>query len=355
MGNQNVQQIAPLGTTRDGKSAARFLLTNDSGASLDLTALGATVLRINVPDRSGEPGNVNLGQPGVQSIEGPGSPYLGATCGRVANRIAGGKFVLDGHTCQLTRNERDMTHLHGGAVGYDRRVWTHHDHFSPDGPSMLFKLTDPAGAEHYPGTVQVEVRYTLTHANVLRIDYVATTDAPTPINLTNHAYFNLKDAGATDVLGHEIRISASRYTPVNDALIPTGAIAPVAGTPLDLTKPGRTIGAELPQLSECRGFDHNYVIDGTLGTLRHAAEVYEPTTGRTMAMFTTEPAVQFYSGNVLSGKVVSIDGHTLNQYGGFCLEAQHYPDSINHPYFPNTVLRPGQTYRQTTEYRFGVR
>lgn len=350
-----VKHLAPFGTTRDGKSAARILLTNDSGASLELTALGATILRINVPDRAGNIANVNVGHTDVASIEGQGSPYLGATCGRVANRIAGGKFTVDGKSYQLNRNENGISHLHGGNVGYDRRIWSHHDHFSPDGPSILFKLVDPAGTESYPGTVHVEVRYTLTQANVLRIDYVATTDAPTPINLTNHAYFNLKDAGAGDVLSHEVRLSANRYTPVDDKLIPTGAIAGVAGTQLDLTKPGQALGANMPMLGGKPGFDHNFIIDGTPDTLRHAAEVYEPTSGRTLSMFTTEPAVQLYSGNFLDGTYQSIDGHTLNQHAGFCLEAQHYPDSVNQPSFPNTVLRPGQTYRQTTEYRFGVR
>lgn len=350
-----VQQIAPFGTTRDGKSVARVLLTNDSGASLDLTALGATILRIVVPDRAGKLGNVNAGPASVADIERPGTPYLGAICGRVANRIAAGRFTLDGKPYQVACNDGGANHLHGGNVGYDRRIWSIHDHFNPDGPSVLFKLADPAGTENYPGTVQVEVRYTLTQSNVLRIDYVATTDAPTPINLTNHAYFNLKDAGASSALDHEVRLAASRYTPVNDKLIPTSAIAPVAGTALDLTKHGRKLGAELPVIGDKNGYDHNFIVDGTPGTLRHAAEVYEPTTGRTMSMFTTEPAVQLYSGNFLDGTRKNIDGAPLNQYAAFCLEAQHYPDSVNHPSFPNTILRPGQTYRQTTEYRFGAR
>ncbi|MFT3787645.1 MAG: aldose epimerase family protein [Tepidisphaeraceae bacterium] len=352
----STQQIESFGKTHDGKDATRFKLTNDRGAWVEITSLGATVLRLQVPDRAGKPGDVLLTPASVAAMEAKSSPYFGAICGRVANRIAGGKFTLDGKSYQLNNNEKGITHLHGGNVGYDRRIWSSHDHFSPDGPSILFKLTDANGTEAYPGAVHVEVRYTLTNANALRIDYVATTDAPTPINLTNHAYFNLKDAGQTDVLGHELRLFASRYTPVNEKLIPTGEVAPVAGSLLDFTR-GRQIGdGEMPVDGAVKGYDHNYVVDGTAGTFRAMADVFEPTTGRAMELLSTTPAVQLYTGNYLDGSLTSpVTKAPYNQHAGFCLETQHYPDSVNHPAFPSTILRPGQTYRQTTEYRFSTR
>jgi aldose 1-epimerase len=340
----------PFGTTADGHAVDAYTLTNSSGASATIITYGGIVTGLHVPDKAGTLGDVVLGFDNLQQYETQ-SPYFGALIGRVGNRIAKGKFSLDGHDYTLATNNGPNS-LHGGDKGYDKRVWTASPVNSLDGPALRLTLTDPDGAEGYPGTVLVTVVYTLTNTNALRIDYTATTDAPTPINLTNHSYFNLKDAGATDMLGHLLQVNADTYTPVDDTLIPTGEIAPVKNTPIDFTQP-KPIGRDLKAMGgNPAGYDHNLVLRSTTGTLALAATVTEPTTGRRMEVWTTQPGVQFYSGNFLDGTATGKHNARYNQYHAFCLETQHFPDAVHHPNFPSIILRPGQTYRQTTEYRF---
>jgi aldose 1-epimerase len=344
-----VKQIGDFGKLDDGQAVRQFELDGGGGCVARVLALGGIITQLHVPDRAGKSTNITLGLPDVKSYLDKTNPYFGALVGRFANRIGYGKFTLDGKAYQLPANDGPHS-LHGGTEGYDKVLWT------PEivGDALKLAYTDAAGRNGYPGTVKVVVTYRFKDA-VLGIDYEATTDAPTPINLTNHAYFNLRDGGASDILSHELRVFASTYTPSDDKLIPTGGFAPVAGTPFDY-RTAKPIGRDFAKLTNTpRGVDHNFVLEGAPGTLRPAAEVYEPTTGRTILMTTTEPAVQVYTGNFLNGVNVGPDGAVYRQHHGLCLEAQHYPDSPNQPNFPNTILRPGQTYRQTTEYSFGVR
>lgn len=344
----------PAGATAGGEIVHRYRLRNVHGLQMDVMSLGGVVTELLVPDRNGKLSNINLAAEGVAFYESAKNPYFGALIGRVGNRIGQGRFTLDGQSIQLNCNN-GPNHLHGGPKGYHARVWTVQPIASPDGAAIELRLTDPAGAENYPGKMEVRVVYTLTNSNGWRIDYEATSDAPTPINLTQHAYFNLRDGGMTDVLGHQLRIHAHGYTPVNDQLIPTGDIASVKGTPFDFTQT-KSIGQDIAKTpGNPNGFDHNYVLEGAAGQLREIAEVYEPTTGRVMQVLTTEPGVQFYSGNFLDGTITSSSGAVLQKHHGFCLETQHFPDAVNQPKFPSTILRPGQTYRSRTEYRFSVR
>ena len=347
-----IERLSDFGTMPDGAPLARYALHSGHGMRAEIIALGGIVMRLDVPDRFGKSENITLAPTTVEQILGK-SPYLGALIGRVGNRIGFGTFELDGKTYTLAKNDGRHT-LHGGTRGYDKRLWTIVP-ASDGSPSLTLMLTDPDGADGFPGTVQVRVVYTLTPDNAWRIEYTATTDALTPINLTQHAYFNLKDAGRSSVLDHVARIDATRYTPSDAALLPTGEIAPVAGTPFDYTT-AKPIGRDFSKLTNTpRGVDHNFVIDGNPGTSRIAAEVYEPTTGRVMSVFTTEPAIQFYTGNFLDGTFIGQDGIAFKQHTGFCLETQHYPNSVNVAAFPSTILRPGQKYRTTTEYRFSTR
>lgn len=356
----------PAGVTRiddfaalpDGTPVPRFLMSNGRGLRAEVIALGGIVLRLWTNDRAGHAGNVLLGPADVGPILDGRSPYLGALVGRVGNRIGHAAFTLGGRTYALAANDHPHT-LHGGKIGYDKRLWAAEILDTTDGSVALkLTLTDGDGVEGFPGTVRGEVIYTLTPDDAWRIDYRATTDAPTPINLTQHAYFNLKDAGRSTILDHAVTLFAGTYTPSDETLLPSGTIEPVSGTPLDFTQ-SRPAGREFGRMTNTpRGVDHNFVID-TEGTdlvgLRVAAEVYEPVTGRLMTVATTEPAVQFYTGNFLDGTLVGQDGFAYAQHTGFCLETQHYPNSVNVPAFPDTILRPGQTYQSTTEYRFGAR
>ncbi len=337
----------PFGTTKAGRAVELFTLTAPGGATADITNCGGIVTRVRVPDRAGTPGDVALGYDTVAAYEAD-SPYFGATIGRVGNRIAKGTFTIDGRTYRVPTNNGPNA-LHGGAVGYDKRVWT----AEPAGSSLKLTLTDPDGEQGFPGTVQATVVFTWVPGPTLRIEYAATTDRATPINLTNHSYWNLKDAGASQVTEHQMRVPAEGYLPVDGELIPTGVVAPVAGTPIDFRKP-KPIGQDLQAMGGTPvGYDHCLVLaDQPTRPLAEAATVYEPTTGRTMAVWTTEPGVQFYTGNFLDGHQVGRGGVTYQQHAAFCLETQGYPDAVNQPAFPNTVLRPGQTYRTTTEYRF---
>ncbi len=339
-----------FGKTKDGKAVTLYTLTNSSGMSVKIMTYGATLTELIVPDRNGKLGDVILGFSKFDQYQSD-QPYLGAIVGRVGNRIAKGKFQLNGIEYKLATNN-GPNHLHGGLRGFDKVLWEAKPAASPEGPSVQFSYLSVDGEEGYPGNLSCKVVYTLTENSELKIDYTATTDKATPVNLTNHAYFNLAGPGSGDVLGHEIMLAAQRYTPVDDTLIPTGEIAPVKNTPMDFTKPAR-IGARIDQVKG--GYDHNYVLDsGGSKTPVLAARVYEPKTGRVMEVLTTQPGVQFYTGNFLDGTFSGIGGAYKKHYG-FCLETQHFPDSVNHPNFPSTILTPGQTYRETTIYKFSTK
>jgi aldose 1-epimerase len=342
----------PFGATADGTPVDLYILTNAQGCVAKIMTYGATVTELWVPDKKGELGDVVLG---FDSLDGylAGCPYFGAIVGRVANRIARGTFTLDGKTYTLaTNNGRNA--LHGGIKGFDKVVWKGRVVPSSEGPAVEFTYLSKDGEEGYPGNLNVSVVYTWTNQNALRIDYRATCDKATPVNLSNHSYFNLAGAAKENILRHRLMLAADAYTPVDAELIPTGEIAPVKGTPLDFTRPQR-IGARIAQVGgNPAGYDHNYVLRPGAG-LRLAAQVDEITSGRHMTMLTTEPGVQFYTGNFLDGTITGKKGVVYQQYHGFCLEAQHFPDSVHHPNFPSTILRPGQVYRQTTVYAFTAR
>lgn len=348
-------ESTPFGTMPDGRAVTLHTLKNDRGMTVKITDYGATITELHVPDKAGQPGNVVLGFDNLQRYL-QGHPFFGCVAGRFANRIAKGKFTLDGVEYTLAVNN-GPNHLHGGNVGFDKKLWTSKA-VKTSGPEVAVEMThtSPDGEEGYPGNLAVTITYTLTDKNELRIDYKATTDKATPVNLTNHSYFNL--AGAGDVLAHELFLDCDHYTPVDAGLIPTGEIAPVRGTALDFTTP-TAIGARADQTGlRPPGYDHNFVINGgTNGRLNLAARVTEPTTGRVMEVHTTEPGVQLYTANHLSTEnpIVGTGGVKYPRHGGFCLETQHYPDSINKPQFPSVVLRPGQTLNSTTVFAFSVK
>jgi aldose 1-epimerase len=338
----------PFGLTQHGTPVLAYRLANENGMAVTILNYGGTIARLLVPDRHGKAGDVVLGFDAINEYENHAA-YFGSLIGRVGNRIARGKFTLDDHTYTLALNN-GPNHLHGGIQGYDKRVWEVEHFATADGPTLRLTLTDSAGTEGYPGTVHVTVVYSLTAENGLKIQYLATCDAPTPINLTNHTYFNLKDGGASDIGGHELALHASRYLPVDSLLIPTGEVAPVKGTEFDFTT-AKTLG----QLLAVTDYDHNFVIDQTVpGEMTLAGEVYEPHSGRVMEIWTSQPGVQFYTGNFLNG-IVGKEGKAHHKHHAFCLETQHFPDAVNQPTFPSVILRPGQTYRQVTEYRFSAR
>jgi len=340
------------GKTPEGLVVQLFTLANRHGMVAKVTSYGAILTELRVPDRSGRAANVVLGFDNLDRYV-KGHPAFGSTVGRFANRIGRARFRLDGVEYPLAANS-GAHHIHGGRKGFDKQVWAARVLPASEGrASVEFSYVSPDGEEGYPGNLKVTVTYTLTDRNELRIDYGATTDKPTVVNLTNHSYFNL--AGAGDVLGQELWINADRYTPADAELIPTGDVASVKGTPLDFTQPEK-IGARIAQLKpQPNGYDHNYVINGEAGTLRLAARAHDPGSGRVLEVSTTQPGVQLYTGNWLDGKIQGVDGVLYPQHGGFCLETQHYPDSPNKPSVPSTVLRPGQTFASTTVFRFSVR
>lgn len=341
-----------FGTAPDGSPVPLYTLRNRHGAFVKVTSYGAMFTELHVPDRTGALADVVLGFDTLEPYL-KGHPFFGNTTGRYANRIAGARFTLDGRTYTLAANN-GPNHLHGGLRALDKQNWSAEPLETPDGPAVRFRHTSPDGAEGYPGTLHLAVTYTLTHGNELRIDYEATTDKPTVINLTNHAYFNLAGAGRGDVLGHVLQLNADHYTPGDDGLIPTGEIQSVAGTPLDFRKP-MALGARWAELPEkLKGYDHNFVLNGWKpGRLVDCAELYEPKSGRRMRVRTTEPGVQIYSAIHLRN-VTGKGGHVYQPAGGVCLETQHFPDSPNKPTFPSTVLRPGETFRSTTIYGFSA-
>ena len=338
-----------FGLMPDGERIEIFSLANDQAMEVRIINYGGIITSIKVPDRDGKIDDVVLGH---DSLEGylNRSRYFGALIGRFANRIARGRFTLNGTGFQLAINN-GHNHLHGGLRGFDKIVWEAQEIDEGVQLNYLSKDTD----EDYPGNLNATVTYRLNDANELRIDYYATTDRDTIINLTNHSYFNL--AGSGTILNHELQIEADAFTPIDETLIPTGEIRNVKGTPLDFTSPtaiGARIGNPDQQLRLAGGYDHNFVLRGDPGRLRTAARVYEPQTGRMMEVFTTQPGLQFYSGNFLDGTLVGKSGRAYTKHSGCCFEAQHFPDSPNQPDFPSTVLRPGEKYHHTTIYRFSV-
>lgn len=339
----------PFGQLPDGRAVEEYALTNKSGAEVRFITYGGTITGIRVPDRQGQIANVVLGFASLDGYLGS-QPYFGVITGRYANRIAGGRFTLDGVEYTLAVNN-GRNALHGGLRGFDKQLWT---------PTVVengvaLRYVSPAGEEGYPGTLDVAVTYRLTDESALEIEYQATTDAPTVINLTNHTYFNLAGEGSGGIHDHVLMLDAQAYTPVDDTQIPTGEIASVAGTPFDFRQAKR-VGADLRgsdvQLVRGSGYDHNFVLSGDLS--RQSGRLYEPGSGRVMEMYTSEPGVQLYTGNFLTGTLVGASGKTYRQSDGLCLETQHFPDSPNQPSFPSTVLRPGEAYRSKTIYRFTV-
>ncbi len=344
-----------FGSLPDGTPVDLYTLKNERGAAVKICSFGGIVTSLNVPDRQGRWDNVVLGYDALEEYRGDPF-YFGALIGRYANRVAGGIFFLDGVERRLPRNEGE-NHLHGGRVGFDKVVWESRVDAAPPANRLRLRYTSEDGEEGWPGNLLVTVFYSLTDKNELKIDYSATTDRATPVNLTHHSYFNLAGQGAGDILGHELMINARRFTPVNDQLIPTGELAPVAGTPLDFTRTvpiGVRIDDRAPQLLRAGGYDHNWVLEKENGGPSLAARVVEPSSGRTLTVHTTEPGLQFYSGNFLKKGIRGKGGTIYYRRSGFCLEAQHFPDSPNQPAFPSTLLLPGDAYTQTTVYRFGV-
>jgi aldose 1-epimerase len=346
----------PFGKTADGVAIDRYMLKNAKGMEVDVITWGAIVTRIVVPDRSGTSADVALG---FDSLDGylKTNPYFGAIVGRYGNRIAKGRFTLNGKAYTLATNNGPNS-LHGGLRGFDKRVWAAKPLSTAHGPAVELTYVSKDGEEGYPGTLTTHVTYTLTDANELRIDYALSSDADTVANVTNHSYFNLAGQGTGDILKHEITIEADKFTPVDATLIPTGELRAVNGTPFDLRKPS-LIGAHISdtdeQMTFGKGYDHNFVLNGAMGTLRPAVRVTEPTSGRVMEVLTTEPGVQFYTGNFLDGTLTGKDGKVYKHRFGFCLETQHFPDSPNQPSFPTTVIKPGKEYKSTTVYKFSAK
>jgi len=349
---------ADFGRTPDAQPVSIYTLTNRRGAEARIITYGGAVVSLKVPDREGHLGDVLLGFDTLEGYENQNNSYIGALIGRYGNRIARGHFTLDGVGYQLATNN-PPNHLHGGVRGFDKVIWNARPLTTSAGPALELTYRSHDGEEGYPGNLSVKAVYTLTNNNELRIDYEATTDKDTIINLTQHNYYNLAgEGGGGDILRHQLQINAARFTPTDATAIPTGELRAVRGTPFDFTRPaeiGARINADDEQIRFGHGYDHNFVVDGRAGTLRRAATVYEPTTGRVMEVLTTQPGIQFYSGNFLDGSGGGKDGHMHPYRSGFCLETQHYPDSPNHPNFPSTVLRPGERFRSTSVYRFSVR
>ncbi len=344
------------GQLPDGRTADLYTLRNESGMTVGITNYGGIVVSLTAPDKAGLFEDVTLG---LRSLDAyvKNNPFFGALVGRYGNRIAKGKFTLDGNEYTLATNNSG-NHIHGGKVGFDKVLWT----ATPvDGREPALRLTYIAkdGEEGYPGNLSVTATYTLQTDNAVKIDYQATTDKPTVINLTNHTYFNLTGGAKRDVLDHVVTLNADQFVPVDKTLIPTGSPKPVAGTPFDFTKPAR-VGDRIDNTTDEQikfggGYDHCWVFRDNSQRLKPIATVYEPSSGRVMTVQTTEPAVQFYTGNFLNGSVTGRDGKPYQKRYGFCLETQHYPDSPNQPSFPTTILRPGQTYKTTTVYQFSSR
>jgi aldose 1-epimerase len=346
--NENVMNISQehFGNLEDGREVDLFTLVNSNGLEARITNYGGIITSLKVPDRDGSLENVVLGFDNLQDYLG-GHPYFGSLIGRYGNRIAGGRFEIEGTEYQLATNDGD-NHLHGGNIGFDKVLWNAE---VIDGEMLQLTYLSPDGEEGYPGNLEVMVTYRLTDVNELLIDFEATTDKTTHVNLTAHSYFNLTGDFSSTILDHHLKLNAAHYTPVNEQLIPTGEIAPVDGTPFDFTD-FNPVGSRIGQVEG--GYDHNFVLESVSGSLIIAAELLEPENGRKLTVYTTEPGVQFYSGNFLNGSLVSPDGIPYDRYSGLCLEPQHFPDSPNKPHFPSTILRPGEIYKSQISYSFSV-
>ncbi|MBI1761040.1 MAG: galactose mutarotase [Acidobacteria bacterium] len=347
---------APFGKLADGTAVDIYTLANSKGFEARITNYGGIVVSIKAPDKAGKLDDVVLG---FDNLDGylKTHPFFGALAGRYANRIAKGQFKLGGKTYKLFVNNGPNS-LHGGKVGFDKKLWTAKDVSTDKAAGLELSYLSKDGEEGYPGNLNVTVTYWVTNDNELRIDYAATTDKETVLNITNHSYFNLAGAGNGDILKHEVIINADRITPVDETLIPTGDIKPVAGTPLDFTKP-MVIGARIDdakdqQMVFGKGYDHNFVLNNSTGAVALAARVTEPTTGRVLEVLTDQPGVQLYTGNFLDGTLTGKGGKVYPRRAGFCLETQHYPDSPNHPNFPTTALKPGEQFKSTTVFKFSV-
>lgn len=337
----------------DGSEVSLYTLTNSNGVEAAITNFGATVVSLKVPDRNGRIADVVLGYDTLEGYKSKEDPYFGAIVGRYGNRIANGRFTLDGKEYKLAQNNGPNS-LHGGVKGFDKRVWLAKEVSDAKGKHLILHYLSPDGEEGYPGNLSVTVEYTLTDNDELRIAYDASTDKDTVLNIANHSYFNLAGQGEGDILKHELMLAADRFTPVDPTLIPTGELRAVAGTPFDFRKAtaiGTRINDKNQQLEYGHGYDHNFVLNGA-GKVALAARVTEPTTGRVLEVLTDQPGVQFYTGNFLDGTVHGKSGKVYGHRYGFCLETQHFPDSPNHPQFPSTVLKRGQTFRSTTVFRF---
>lgn len=345
-----------FGKLPDGRTVHKYTLDNKAGAVIEVIDYGATIRTLSVPDRNGKSADIVLGCDSLQGYVN-GTAYFGAVVGRYGNRIGAGKFTLDGKSYQVTVND-GVNHLHGGRIGFNKVLWEVKEFRASGEPSILLEYVSRDGEEGYPGTVTLRVRYTLTGKNELRIEYEGTTDKTTILNPTQHSYFNLSGVFTGTILDHQLMIAADSFTPVDKGLIPTGQIASLDGTPFDF-RTSTAIGARIndtdEQMSRGNGYDHNWVLRGSPGALRKAAEVYEPASGRLMAVFTDQPGIQFYSGNFLDGSAKGKGGVAYQRRSGFCLETQAFPDTPNKPQFPSITLKPGETYRQTTIYQFSTR
>jgi aldose 1-epimerase len=351
-------QFAEFGKTMNGDTVYRYVLTNSKGVEAVVISYGAALVSLKAPDRNGKSADIVLGYDSLGGYE-QDKYFFGATIGRYGNRIASGQFTLDGTVFHLPKNDGPNS-LHGGSRGFNKRIWTGVDRSRADAQVLELTYTSQDGEEGYAGTLKVQVTYTLpAEANELRIDYSATTDKDTVVNLTNHSYFNLSGVASQEILEHQLLLRALEFTPVDSTLIPTGELRAVCCGPFDFTK-ATAIGARInqgdEQLKFGKGYDHNWALERTQkGGLQVAAEVFEPTSGRVLEVLTTEPGIQFYSGNFLDGTVRGKGGQLYGRRTGFCLETQHFPDSPNHPNFPSTVLKPGQVYRSTTVLRLTTR
>ena len=344
-------QRTDYGTMPDGTAVEQYTLTNANGLTCRVITFGASITELHVPDRTGRMGDVVLGLRSLEEYAAQRS-YMGCAIGRFANRIARGRFTLDGRAYAIAVNDPPNT-LHGGTAGFGRAVWKARAAETPDGPSVEFSHVSPDGDEGFPGELRVRMTYALTNADELRIDYEAQADRATPVNLTHHSYFNLACGG--NILGHVLRINARRYTPVDATLIPTGDLAEVAGGPLDFTE-AKPVGRDIGRVpGNMNGYDHNFVIDAGAKGPAVAAWVHEPASGRTMEVLTDEPGMQLFTGNHFDGTLVGKGGESYLRHAALGLETQHFPDSVNQPGFPTTLLRPSGTFRSTTLYRFSAR
>jgi aldose 1-epimerase len=355
---QSLMKPSTFGVLADGREILEYTLDNSAGMSARFINYGATITSLSVPDREGNIEDVVLGYDSLQGYVN-GSEYFGAVVGRYGNRIGKGQFLIDGQQYQLTINNGE-NHLHGGKIGFNKVLWEAEVLNDSDMPAVRFRYVSPDGEEGYPGTVALNVTYTLTDDNELRIDYEGMTDKPTILNPTQHSYFNLSGKFTETILGHTLMIDADRFTPVDEGLIPTGELASVENTPLDFRQ-SQTIGARIDdsfeQLVLGQGYDHNWVLRDYTGDgkIHEAAQLYDPSSGRLMTVFTDQPGIQFYSGNFLDGSAIGKNGIVYGHRTGLCLETQVFPDSPNKPDFPSAILKPGQVYRQTTIYQFSTR